>query len=366
MNNLDEYFNQNKFSLKNKYDEIYDKNINECAYYAIMNNKNNNGGFSYKGNNNKCYLFETQKMNYKLNNDDLNSYNIKSFFKTKSTIDLDKNDDQHDVYNYFNEINNNYYNINGLLDKFNVTNEKECLQKCLTDSSNKCKSVIYLDEPKKCVFYKNKDMKKDDKLFEDNELLYSFKKDIDNKKAIKEIKNNIVYNYKNMSKTENWKKIRDNPILYNCNGMDSTNPFCTSVYNPNNVENNELQYYTDCLDKQFENINEQEKYFTMECKNKYGNEYVFDNNYQNLDIIMKCNDNKVGKIAKCKINMNGDNILNNNIEQNEHFSNGNCTLYNNERISYEEHIDNKNTDKKRFLLLLILFTILIIFLFCKS
>ena len=361
MNNLDEYFSENKFSLNNKYDEIYNKNINECAYYALMNNKNNNGGFTYKGNNNKCYLYETQKMNYKLNNDDINSYNIKSFFKNKSTIDLGKDEDQHNEYNYFNEINNNYYNINGLIDKIDVSNEKECLQKCLNDSTNKCKSVIYLEEPKKCTFYKNKDMKKD----MNNELSYVFKKDIDKEKAIKDIKNNIVYNYKNMRRTENWTKIRDNPVLYNCNGIDSTNPFCTSAYNPDNVENNELQYYTDCLDKQFENINDQEKYFTIECKNKFGNEYVFDNDYQNLDTVMKCNDNKIGKIAKCKIDMNGDNLLDMNIEQNEHFTNGHCTLYNNERISYEEYSDNKNVNRKRFFLLLMFFILLIIFFFCK-
>jgi hypothetical protein len=372
MNNLESYFNIDQFSLKNKYNEIYNKNIDECAYYALMSS-NNKGGFKYKGNNDKCYLYETKQMNHKLSNDDLESYNIKTFFKDKNTIDLEKNEDQSNQYNYFNEINNKYYNIDKLLDKVNVNNEKECLQKCLNDSSNKCKSVIYLEEPKKCTFYKNKDMKSINDIDIDinigiNEKFYTFKPNIDKDNAIKDVKNNIVYNYKNMNtdKTANWAKIRDNPILYKCNGLDSTNPFCTKEYNPNNIENNELQYYTDCLDKQFEKLNEQEKYYSNNCRKKYGNEYVFDNDYSNLDTVIKCDN---GKKARCKINMNGNNIWDVNLEYSsgtnsiEHFSEGNCKVYNNDRVPYEEHINNKNLHKKRFVLLLFLFIIIFMFVY---
>ena len=378
-NNLDSYFNINKFSLKDKYDEIYNKSIDECAYYAINSSDDYKGGFEYNGNNDKCYLYETQDMNYKLNNDDLNSYNIKTFFKVKSTIDLDNNQNQKDQYNYFKNINNKYYNINGMIDKVNVSNERECLQKCLDDPNNKCKSVIYLEQPKKCTFYENKDMNinKNDKI--NNEKIYTFKKNINKEKSIEDIKNNIVYNYKNnipynyknnieynyknMDKNMNITKVMDNPILYKCGGLDSTNPFCTNAYNPNNIENNELQYYTDCLDKQFENINDQEKYFTNECKNKYGNEYVFDNNYHNLDNIMNC-ENNIGKRGKCKINMYANNIIEN-FENNSNNCNGNCKIYKNERVLYEEYIDNKDLQKKRFILFLFLFIIIIIFVFYK-
>jgi hypothetical protein len=358
-NNLDSHFNINKFSLKNKYDEIFNKSIDECAYYSLKSNDNNDGGFEYKGNHDKCYLYETQTMNHKLNNNDLDSYNIKSFFKVKSTIDLDDNEDQQNKYNYLKKINNNFYNINGLIDNIDVSNEKECLNKCLEYPDNKCKSVIYLEEPKKCTFYKNKDMKINEK--NNNSNNYSFKKDINKENAIEYLKNNIRYNYKNMDRTVNITKLKDNPILYNCNGIDSTDPFCQSSFNPDNIENNELQYYTDCLDKKYENINDQEKYFTTECKNKYGNEYVFDNDYQNLDTVMNCDK---GNRAKCKINLEYDNYIEK-FTNNSNICDGNCTIYKNERVSYEEYLENNNFQKKRFVLILLLFIIIIIFIYYK-
>ena len=362
---LESYFDIDKFDLYNEYDKIHNKNIDECAYYAI--NKNSlsnkfNGGFEYKGNNDKCYLFDTQEMNTKLSNNDLDNYNIKTFYKVKNTIDFDDNENKNDPYKYFTHIHNKYYNINGLIDKVNVSNEKECLDKCLSDSSNKCKSIIYLEEPKKCTFYKNKDMKIGNKSVYNNESnntkkIYTFKNNININNALDDIKNNIVHNYKkmnninNINNTANWSKIMDNPVLYKCNGLDSTNPFCTSPFNPDNIENNELQYYTDCLDKNYENNNEQEKYYSDECKNKYGDEYIFDNDYHNLDTVINCDH---GKRAKCKINMNQNNFS-------EHFSD-NCNVYNNERITYEEHYEKKYFRNKQIALLFFLFIIIIIFL----
>jgi hypothetical protein len=365
-NNLDSYFNINKFSLKDKYTDIYNKNIDECAYYSIMNN---NVGFSYKGNNDKCYLYKTQKMNNKLNDDDLNSYNIKTLLRKNEDINLSENSSK----NYFNEVNNKYYNIDDIIDKVNVKNENECLEKCLDYSYGKCQSVIYLEEPKKCTFYKNKDIK----LYNENrEKIYTLKNNINKENAIKDIKNNIVYNYtmnlpkynedkelfsetlvkENSNIYANWTKIRDNPILYNCNGLNSTNPFCTKEYDPNNVENNELQYYTDCLNKQFDNSSEQEKYYSNECRKVYGDEYVFDDNYLNLDTVIKCD---IGNKVKCKIDMYNNNII-------ENYDNGDkCTVYKNDRVLYEDYIENKDIQKRWFILLLFLFIIVIIFILCK-
>ena len=154
----------------------------------------------------------------------------------------------------------------------------------------------------------------------------------------------------------NWTKIRDNPILYNCNGLNSTNPFCTKEYDPNNVENNELQYYTDCLNKQFDNSSEQEKYYSNECRKVYGDEYVFDDNYLNLDTVIKCD---IGNKVKCKIDMYNNNII-------ENYDNGDkCTVYKNDRVLYEDYIENKDIQKRWFILLLFLFIIVIIFILCK-
>jgi hypothetical protein len=108
-------------------------------------------------------------------------------------------------------------------------------------------------------------------------------------------------------------------------------------------------------------INYQEKYFTTECKNKYGNEYVFDNDYNNLDTVMNCDK---GNRAKCKINLEYDNYIEK-FTNNSNICDGNCTIYKNERVSYEEYLENNNFQKKRFLLILLLFIIIIIFFYYK-
>ena len=315
-------------------------------------------GFNYKGDNNKCYLFDTDKMTNKLDYDIINKYNVKSFVKTKNTIDFDDSQDKHNQYNYFNQLNNNYYNIDGLLNTLNVKSERECLEKCMDNSNNTCKSVIYLEEPKKCTFYSNKDMKFNNNNNNDNneiEKTYTIKNNININNAINDIKNNITNNYNNMDRTANLNKIKDNPILYKCNGLNSTNPFCTKPFNPDNIENNELQYYTDCLDKQFETSLDQEKYYNSECKKKYGDEYIFDNDYQNLDSIIKYN---LGNQARCKIGMYGDNII-------EKFDNGNCIVYNNQRETFENYIEQKHYFRKILWLFIILCLIIIIFLSCN-
>lgn len=109
-------------------------------------------------------------------------------------------------------------------------------------------------------------------------------------------------------------KIRDNPVLYKCNGMDSTNPYCLQPFNPNNIENNEITYYTKCrklniMNNKFDQIN----YYNNLCKNDVGNEYIFDYNTTNLDDVISCSNNE--QKIRCKLNIFGDN------EVIEHFDN---------------------------------------------
>jgi hypothetical protein len=106
----------------------------------------------------------------------------------------------------------------------------------------------------------------------------------------------------------NWTKIRDNTVLYNCNGLNSSNPFCTKPFNPNNIENNEIPYYTKC-NKQFNFNNNilQNKYYDQLCKNEFGNQYIFDNDKLNLDSIIKCGNN--GEKIRCALSMYGDNLV---------------------------------------------------------
>lgn len=109
-------------------------------------------------------------------------------------------------------------------------------------------------------------------------------------------------------------KIKDNPILYKCNGMDSTNPYCLQPFNPNNIEDNEITYYTKCrklniMNNKIDQIN----YYNNLCKNDVGNEYIFDYNTTNLDDVISCSNNK--QKIRCKLNIFGDN------EVIEHFDN---------------------------------------------
>ncbi len=341
------HFNINKFTLTNKINEINGKNKNECALYAL-NNKDTIAGFEYKGDNNQCLLFESNQMTNKLNDDILNNYNIKTFNKTKNTIDMEPIE-QTDIYNYYSNINNDYYNIDKLNTKLKVTSEKECLEKC--SKQDNCKSIIYLDEPKKCIFYKNKDMK----IFDNQNQYQTFS-----------IKNNIPYNY--------------NKTYMNIIPNKPSNLYNT-IYNPNNVENNELQHYTDCLDKQFDNYTEQEKYYSSECIKKFGDEYTFDND-NDINTINCTNDNNTGKKAKCKINMYGNNILehfndSNNINNNHNNYNtyeitydynnttttctdGRCIIYKNDREWYETYRNKKDYHYKMFYLFIFILIITIL------
>jgi hypothetical protein len=318
--NLSNFFDKNLFSLNNKEDELINKSKEECSNYCIENNYE---GFKYKGDYNKCYMFNSLDFDNNISNN-FNNYNIKTYLKTKSTIDIKNIEDQHNEYKYFNKINNDKFMMKNNINKIDNISEKDCLNNCI---KNNCKSVIFFEQPKKCDFYRNKDMIKNNK--SDYELLnnsnktdtYTIKKKILLKN--KDKLNNLINYDVNPNSNINITKIKDVPFLYKCNGYESLNPFCTEKYNPNNIENNELLMYTDCLtNNNFNNNTDREKYYNKECKQKFGNEYVFDNNYLNIDSIIKC-DNGNKKI-KCKIDMNNNFIL-------ENFENYNIlseTIYN--------------------------------------
>lgn len=296
---LNNSFDKNKYSIYDENQILNNYSKNECKNYCIENNYK---GFKYIGDNNKCLLFGSNSFDKNIKSIlDKDDYNIKSYIKNKSTIDLNSNDinDQNNVNLYYKEIDNSDFLFKNLLKNINVENKKECLNECLKNENNKCKSVIYLEEPQKCIFSNTISIKpNNDKQYN----VYTLNKN--------NLKNNIDNNYNKMEDDiqMNWTKIRDNTVLYKCNGMDSTNPFCTQPFNPDNIEDNELPYYTKCRNlSKYNNIKEQEKYYNKLCKNEYGNEYIFDNDYLNLDSVIKCNENE--ERIRCKLNMYGDNYV---------------------------------------------------------
>lgn len=104
------YFDKNIFSLHDEKEVISNLSKEECSNHTINNNY---GGFNFKGDKNKCLLFNSNNFD-KNNENKFKNYNIKTFIKTKDTIDFENNKDQLDSSKYLTEIKffiNIYKNI---------------------------------------------------------------------------------------------------------------------------------------------------------------------------------------------------------------------------------------------------------------
>lgn len=324
------FFYKNIYYLDNKIDSINNISKEECSDYCI-NNKFK--GFSYKGDKNKCLIFNSKNLEENKDNS-FNNYNINSYIKTKDIIDLKDFKEQKDSSNYFTEINNEGYKFNNLIDNIDIDNKKSCMNKCISDYNN-CDSIIYLEEPKECVFYNNIIMKnnklkkkfdqydvytvKKNKIIKNNELINNLMNNID--------KNNDNYQYcylnndrceidinRNININDYDNHYNSDIPIYNCGGLYSTNPFCTKEYIPSNIKIKEDSNYTECQNiKTNNNIQEQKKIYNNICRKNFGNEYIFDDDIFNKNSIINCSDKDNIKI-KCKLNFD-NNIIN------EHFNN---------------------------------------------
>jgi hypothetical protein len=282
MQNIDDYFSKNKFSLSGKDKKIDNIEKNACLRYAIDNSYE---GLKYYGDKNKCMLFKTDSLKTPINH--YKNYKIKTYIKTKDIIDIEDREDQSNSYKYLNEINNNYHIPDNLIDEFEILNEKECIDSCVRDNDD-CKTVIYLEQPKSCIFYNKKNLKKpnDEKMYD----IYTLKNLNEYYKDDKTIPITSININSFKNETNNLINTTSIP-LYNCSGLYSTNPFCTSEFDPDksNFRSNYINY-TNCInDNDYDN----------ECKKKYGNEYIFDNDLYNLNTIVDCDNG--GKKVKCKL-----------------------------------------------------------------
>jgi len=369
------FFDKNKYDVNNK---INDKKIGLnkeiCSYEAINNNYE---GFKYEGNYNQCYLFNSEDFNKNMNNDDKNKFkdwNMNTYLQNISTIDIKNIEDRNKNSSYFTKIINNGYLSDNLINKSIVSNEDECLYKCIKEKDN-CKSLIYLEQPKTCDFYKNKIMKKNngnnnndsnkdydiytinnnnmskynDKL---QQLINIREQQYNNNQNINDIEMNRSSSVDSSLFSETYVKENTNneiPLLYNCDGLMSTNPFCTKEFNPSENKK-KLIDYSDCI--RINNINEinnkydEEKLFNNECKKKYGNEYIYDNDILNIDNILECENG--GKKVKCKLQFINNNIV-------EKFNN----------IVEEENNYIINIGKYNRIILIILFFILFLIIIFK-
>jgi hypothetical protein len=363
--NILTFFDKNKYDVNNKINN-YKTGLNkeDCSYEVINNNYE---GFKYEGDYNQCYLFNSEDFNKNMNNDDRNKFkdwNMNTYLQNISTIDIQNIEDRNKNSSYFTKINNNGYISDNLINKYIVSNEDECLYKCIKEKDN-CKSLIYLEQPKTCDFYINKTMKKNNIINGNNNN--NLNKDYD----IYTVNNNNVSKYNdrlqsllnineeqynnnniNNQNIDDKNSILENneiPLLYNCNGLMSTNPFCTKEFNSNENKKT-LLHYSDCID--INNINEinnkynEEKLFNNACKKKYGNEYIYNNDISNIDNIINCDNGD--KKVKCKLQFVNNNLV-------EKFNN----------LGEEENNFLINIGKYNRMILLILFFILFLIIIYK-
>lgn len=321
------FFDVNNFSLEDESAKLNNMSKGECSEYCIENNYQ---GFTYNGHKNKCFLFKSQKFDKKID-DNLNKYNLKTFLKTKDSVNIKKIEDQLDSSKYFEESNNYGFIPNNFIKELDVIDQKECMDLCVKDKNNQCKYILYAENPKECIFYNKKNMKltkknndkfdiytvKNKKVEEHNKLINDIlnEKIIDNNEQYYcNLNNNkCILDYV-VNKNNNIddldipdRSFNTNLPLYNCSGIYSTNPFCTKEYNPDDYisPNKEtIDYYSECFaDNDSNNIEDRKLNFNKKCSEKYGSEYIFDDNIFDTKSIIKCENGTMK--TKCKLNFNG-------------------------------------------------------------
>lgn len=372
------FFDKNIFSLNDRTKVLKDIDKNKCADYCIDNEYK---GFTYSGDKNICMMFKSHNLKNKINND-INKYNVQTFLKTKNTIDIKNDKDQLNTNNYFQESNNYGYMLDDFIKEVNVNNKNECMDSCI-NNNNKCKSIMYLEQPKECIFYNDKVIKKDKmnheydsystkniKIKEHNDTINKLNNNNDNNDDYnsnyycKLNNDKCTLDYKVLKKDTDTYEIPDrthdtNIPLYNCEGIYSTNPFCTKEYVPNNEQetlNTSDKNYTKCENINInENIIHQKQTLNNICKNNFGNEYIFDDNIFDMNTIIKCDNGDNQKKIKCKMSFSDEYIapINENIDHIEHYAN------NNNKYTYESSL-------YIILLFIIIIIIIIIIYFYKK
>lgn len=304
---------KNKFEVYNENEILNNISLNDCVLYATTNNYK---GFTHNENRNICFINKDTDLDNRINNKYKN-YKVKSYNKIKSTIDLTQDQDQSNPYNYFNETNNKKFISKKNIQESNISNIEDCMNTCL-NNYDECKSITYLENPTQCKFYNNVKMKDHSKVNYDNDT-YTLKKNINYSDFIhSEMKKNNSKYFDIHSESNNVEEENSIP-LYNCNGSYSTNPFCTKEYTNKDLEthqktilNNKYKNYSECFNmNNINTVQEEKDTYNDQCKKKFGNEYMYDNDIYNNNNKINCKQENEIKI-KCKINLFNNDIINDN------------------------------------------------------
>ena len=279
-NEINNYlFDTNKFSLENKTKIIKDKNKQFCSKYALEKDYD---GFIYSGNKNKCFLFNTNQFNKKIDQEMIDKYTIKRYKKTKYDNDFNDIESQNNSIHYFNNENHYNFEFKNKIKEFNTTNIKDCLDECKNDID--CKNALYFEQPKECYFFKNKVFKnKNDHKYEIKYDTYTKKKSI--------IKNDIYH--KNFS----------DDIKSNIDDIKSNN-----------------NKYSSCINiPQYKDVKEMTHLYDKICKNKFGSAYTFISKEDDKNII-QCNKDQIKVRCDYKLDNIIENYSNNGLEIENHMN----------------------------------------------
>ena len=275
-NEINNYlFDTNKFSLENKKEIMKHKNKQLCSKYALEKNYE---GFIYTGNKNKCFLFNTDQFNKKIDQEMLDKYNVKRFKKTNYENDFNDYETQNNSIHYFKNKNHYNFDFKNKIKEFDTSNVKECLDKCKNNTD--CKNALYFEQPKECHFFKNKVFKnKNDVNYENKNDTYTLKKTIKNSDT-------------------NHKNFIDNIDI---NDDNDTNEDSKDI-----TINNNFKYSSCTTIPQYNNMKEMNNEFNKICKKTYGDAYVFNHKDDDMNII-QCNKNQI----KIRCNYKLDNVIEN-------------------------------------------------------
>jgi len=275
MNFNDFEFEKNKYFLKNQ--DLIDINIpkEKCAENCIEGDCD---GFMYKGDNNKCLLFGNTKYTKKIDDNLLVNYNdIQSFIRTKDYLDNGNFDDLINYPKYYKQTNNYYkYQPDNLLMEYSVLNKTECMEKCV-NMSPQCKSIIYLDQPKECIYSKEKIMKSSKENLPEYDI-YTIK----NKDIIKKTKKNKV-------------PVQNNAII----DIETSTEIDLLIVEPSE-DVQQKSIYSKCNTyEDTDNLLTMKEAYNKSCREEFGNDYIFDDNIFDTKTVIRCNENDTKKV-KCK------------------------------------------------------------------
>ena len=269
-NEINNYlFDTNKFSLENKKEIMKHKNKQLCGKYALEKNYE---GFIYTGNKNKCFLFNTDQFNKKIDQEMLDKYNVKRFKKTNYENDFNDYETQNNSINYFKNKNHYNFDFKNKIKEFDTSNVKECLDECKNNTD--CKNALYFEQPKECHFFKNK-----------------------------VFKNKNDMNYENKNDTYTLKKSIKNSEIYHKNFIDDIDDI-DDKEEINNIKN--FKYSSCTTIPQYNDMKEMNNEFNKICKKTYGDAYAFNQKDDDKNII-QCNKNQI----KIRCTYKLDNVIEN-------------------------------------------------------